>query len=104
MELMGVLGELQTRPLIPHGVVLGHVPLVLYTENLGERCAASTDEAVPTSGAGTAKRWLQARRNRSARYRLAAVISVIPASASSLGSRSCRIRKTRSDRPCASGE
>ena len=43
-------------------------------------------------------------RNRSVRYRLAAAISVIPASANSLGNRSCRVRKARSDRPRASGE
>ena len=32
-------------------------------------------------------------------YRLAAAIAVIPASANSLGSRSCGVRKTRSERP-----
>ena len=36
MVSMPVLGNLETAPLIPHGVIVGHHPLLLHTEDLGE--------------------------------------------------------------------
>ena len=44
MEPVRVLGELQDRALIPHRIVLGHDPLVLHTQDLGEGRADPQDE------------------------------------------------------------
>ena len=44
MEPVRILRNLQAQALLPHGVILGHDPLVLHTENLGEVRADPRDE------------------------------------------------------------
>ena len=58
MEPVGVLWDLEAMAVIVHGVVLGHDPLLLHTQDLGEGCAHPRNEAVPASAAETANRWL----------------------------------------------
>ena len=80
-------------------------PAPLVPTAISARCVPIHGmKAVPGSVACTIHRLVYGGRNRSVRSRLAAAISVIPASASSLGNRACRVRKARSDRPRASGE
>ena len=68
-------------------------------------CGAAGDEgaALPPRPRPRSGRCAPAGRPRAAR-RWRPSISVIPASASSLGSRSCSVRKARSERPRACGE
>src|SRR5690606_8247364 len=73
-----------------------------------QRCSASSagstaTKALSAISGGLAKRALCTGRYRSAMKRLAAATSVIPASFSSLGKRSCKVANIRSDRPRAWG-
>ena len=104
LEPLWVLRNLPAEALIPHRIVIDHDPLLLYTQDLGKGWPVHAMKAAPGSEAPTINRVLCCGRNRSVRYGLAAAISVISASANSLGSRSCRVRKARSDRPRASDE
>ena len=104
MEPVGVLWDLQAQALIPHGVVLGHNPRLLHPQDFREVRPDPWDEGGARLCGPPLNRALWCGRKRSVRYRLAAALSVIPASANSLGRRSCRVRKARSERPRASGE
>jgi len=63
------------------------------------RPVRSGTKALPASTGTTAKAALWAGQQLSASQRLAAAIVVMPAKVSSFGSRSCNVRKARSERP-----
>jgi hypothetical protein len=85
------------------GIVVAHPAVLLDAQDLAHPAGAIVEKALPASAGVTAKATLWAGQSLSASHRLAAATVVMPARASSFGSRSCNGgRRARNGR--ASGE
>ena len=96
--------NLQAPAVVTDRVVVAHLTLLLNAQDVGEDRRIDGDEGGPRLLGGNREAGVVRRQINLRRKRLAASTQVIPASASSFGSRSCSVRKARSQRPRASGE
>ena len=104
MEPVRVLRNLQGQALIPHRIVLGHDPLVLHTQNLGEMRADPRDEGGARFGRPHHKPLVMLGEELLGQVPVGRRPLRNPGQGQFFGQSVLQGRKARSDRPRASGE